>query len=61
MIYEVSDNRITIGEWFFEMDQQNNLHIYAKGMKYFDMVEIGYYINFEEFKYRCKQWLVDNI
>lgn len=60
MIYEVNDNRIKLGDWFFEMDTQYNLHVYAKGMEYFDMVRIGSELGYEEFKHRCKQWLVDN-
>lgn len=42
MVYNVNDNRIKLGDWFFELDTQNNLHVYAKGMEYFDMVSIGY-------------------
>ena len=60
MVYEVTDNRISIDGWFFEMDTQNNLHVYAKGMEYFDMVRIGYNLDYEEFKFRCNQWLVEN-
>lgn len=60
MVYNVTDNRISIDGWFFEMDTQYNLHVYAKGMEYFDMVRIGYELDYEEFKCRCKQWLVEN-
>lgn len=57
MVYEVSDNRLTIADYFFEMDTENNLHIYAKGMRYLDKVEIGHSLDFEGFKERCNQWL----
>lgn len=60
MVYNVNDNRIKIGDWFFEMDTQHNLHVYAKGMEYFDMVRIGYELDYEEFKCRCNQWTVEN-
>lgn len=60
MVYEVTNNRISIDGWFFEMDTQYNLHVYAKGMEYFDMVRIGYNLDYEEFKFRCNQWLVEN-
>lgn len=29
MIYEVTDNRISIDGYFFEMDKNNTIHIYA--------------------------------
>jgi len=60
MVYEVSDNRLTLDGYFFEMDTQHNLHVYAKNMEYFDMIKIGYILDYDEFKYRCNQWLAEN-
>lgn len=59
-MYEVSDNRIALDEYFFEMDTRYNIHVYEKGMKYFDMIENTSKLNFDEFKYKCNQWLVEN-
>lgn len=53
MVYEVTDNRITIGGYFCEMDIENNIHIYGSGMKYLDKIELGKPLSFEEFKQYC--------
>lgn len=60
MIYNVTDNRISIGYYFFEMDTDNNIHIYTKGMKYFDIIKIGYYIEFNKFKEICNKWVLES-
>lgn len=60
MDYDVSIHKITMDGWFFEMDQSNNMHVYDKNMEYFDMIRIGDKIDFDEFKFKCNQWLVDN-
>lgn len=56
----VITHKITIDGWFFEMDQRNNMHVYDKKMEYFDMIRIGDKLDFDEFKYKCDQWLVEN-
>lgn len=60
MIYNVTDNRVTIKGYFFEMDTQNTIHVYAKNMEYFDMINVGYSLSYDEFKFRCEEWLVKN-
>lgn len=57
MMYELTDNRVSIGDYFFEMDTENNIHIYGKGLKYLDKIEIGHLIDFEAFKKHCNKWL----
>ena len=59
MVYEVNDNRLKIEPWFFEMDTQNNINVYAKGLEYYAIIKVGYSLDYEEFKYRCKQWIVE--
>ena len=41
------------------MDTQNNIHVYAKGLEYYAIIKVGYSLDYEEFKYRCKQWIVE--
>ncbi len=60
MIYNITDNRVSIDYYFFEMDTENNIHIYSKGMKYLTVIEIGYYLDFEQFKEICNQWFLEN-
>lgn len=57
MIYEVTDNRITIDGYFFEMDTENTIHIYGMGMKYLDKIEIGKPLSFEAFEQYCNKFL----
>lgn len=60
MIYNVTDNRVSIDDYFFEMDTNNNIYIYAKGMKYIDIIKVGYYIDFNQFKEICNLWSLEN-
>lgn len=60
MIYNVTDNRISIDDYFFEMATNNNIYIYTKGMKYIDIIKVGYYISFKEFKVICNKWFWEN-
>lgn len=60
MIYELGDYRLSLDGYFFELDSLNNMHVYAKGMEYIDMVEIGFKIDLDEFKYRCRCWIAEN-
>lgn len=61
MLYEVSDNRIEIDEYFFEMDSTNyNIHVYKKGMVYFDMIEVNSKMPYDVFKQRCNEWIIRN-
>lgn len=60
MIYEVGEYRISLDGYFFELDSFNNIHIYAKDMEYIDMVEVGFKIDYDEFKYRCICWVNQN-
>lgn len=57
MVYELTDNRITIGDYFFEMDTNNIIYIYGKGMKCIDKIEIGHSMNFEKFKIYCENYI----
>lgn len=58
MMYEVTDNRIKIGDYFFEMDTEHDIHIYAKGMKYIDKIQVGHFIDFDKFKNYCNEWII---
>lgn len=60
MIYNVTDNRVSIDDYFFEMDTNNNIHIYDKEMKYIDIIKVEYYIDFNKFKVICNQWFLEN-
>ncbi|MGN9160057.1 hypothetical protein [Clostridium sulfidigenes] len=63
MAYEVGENRLTLDVYSFEMDTRNNIHVYAKGMRYFGMIENRSQLELSEFselKYKCQQWLVEN-
>lgn len=60
MIYNVTDNRISIDDYFFDMDTDNNIHIYIKGMKYIDIIKVGYYVDFNKFKEICNRWVLEN-
>lgn len=57
MVYEVTDNRITIGGYFCEMDTENNIHIYGRGMKHIDNIPIGKPLSFEAFKQYCIKYI----
>lgn len=61
MIYEVTDNRISIDGYFFEMDTNNTIHIYAKGLKSIGLMRVGKPLSFNVFKKTCKKWLEENI
>ncbi len=60
MIYEVGEYRISLDGYFFELDSLHNIHVYAKDMEYIDMVEVGFEIDYDEFKYRCMCWVNQN-
>lgn len=62
MIYNVTDNRISIDCYFFEMDTQHNLYIYIRdnGLKYLDMVKIGSELDYDDFEKFCQKWLIEN-
>lgn len=52
-----------IGQYDFEFCNKN-IHIYetrAYKRKYFDMIINNEDLDFNEFKYRCKCWYIDNI
>lgn len=59
MNYDLSIHKITINGWFFKMNQRNNMHVYDKNMEYFDIIRICDKLDFDEFKYKCNQWLID--
>lgn len=59
MVYEVTDNRIKIGDYFFEMDTENNIYVYGKGLKFLDKIEIVKPISFDLFKQYCNKWILD--
>ena len=40
MIYEVTDNRILLGKYFFDMDAENNIHVYAKEGKSLNHIKL---------------------
>ena len=40
MIYEVTDNRILLGKYFFDMAVENNIHVYIKEGNYTPTVKI---------------------
>lgn len=61
MIYEVTDNRITIDEYFFEMDTNNSIHVYAKVLKDIGIMRIGKSLSFDVFEKICKKWLEENV
>ena len=60
MMYEVTDNRISVEDYFFEMDMEHTIHIYGKGLKYLDKIEIGKPLSFELFKQYCNKWIQKN-
>ncbi len=59
MFYNVTDNRISIGDYFFEMDTEHNIHIYSKGMKYISCVEFSSSMSFDKFKDFCNRWFIN--
>ncbi|MDU1978511.1 MAG: hypothetical protein E6726_08905 [Clostridium sp.] len=58
MIYNITDNRISIDDYFFEMDTNNNIHIYTNGMKYLGIIKVGYLLDFKQFKEICNEWIL---
>lgn len=58
MIYNVGEFRKSIDNYFFEADEFNNIHVYKSGsMEYLDMIDIDYKLDYDEFIYKCKEWV----
>lgn len=58
MLYNVTDNRICIQNYFFEQDERGNIHVYRKeGMEYIDCIDYIGVLHFDEFKFKCKEYL----
>ncbi len=59
MIYEVTDNRVLLGKYFFDMDVENNIHVYAKegkSLKYIKKIK-AFRMNYNKFLYVCNELL----
>lgn len=60
MTYEVTDNRIKIKKYFFEMDTKHNLYIYGEGLKLLEKINIGKNLSYLNFKSYCETWIINN-
>lgn len=59
MIYEVTDNRVLLGKNFFDMDTENNIHVYAKeskSLKYIKKIK-AFRMNYNKFLEVCNELL----
>lgn len=51
--------KFVIDSYSFEFDDRFNIHVYLN-FEYFDIVEVGYSLDYEEFKYKCNEWLINH-
>lgn len=59
MIYEVTDNRVLLGKYFFDMDTENNIHVYtkkSKSLKYIKKIK-AFRMNYNKFLDVCNELL----
>lgn len=59
MIYEVSDNRITINNYFIEQGTNNIIYVYTKGLKLIESINIDHSMSYEEFKTYCNNYVMN--
>lgn len=55
MVYEVTDNRMSLNGFFLEQDTKGNIYIYDDKMALTKTIESNRVMNYSEFVSKCKE------